>query len=44
MIAAVLAAVADDEKPMIASDPAMKDIIELAEQVAPSDASVSDHR
>ena len=40
MIAAVLAAVADDERPMIASDPAMKEIIELAEQVAPSDASV----
>ena len=40
MIAAVLEAVANDEKPMIAEDPAMKDIIALAEQIAPSDASV----
>ncbi len=40
MIAAVLAAVADDERPMIAADPAMKQVVELAEQIAPSDASV----
>ena len=40
MIAAVLAAVANDDKPMIASDPSMKAVVDIAEQVAPSDASV----
>lgn len=40
LIAAVLEAVADDERPMIASDPAMRQVIELAERIAPSDASV----
>lgn len=40
LIAAVLAAVADDDRPVIAKDPAMLAALKLAEQVAPSDASV----
>ncbi len=40
LIAAVLAAVSDDERPMIAHDPAMKDIIKLADQVSQSEASI----
>ncbi len=40
MIAAVLAAVADDEKPMISADPAMKAVLQLADQVARSEASI----
>ena len=40
MIAAVLAAVSDDNRPMIARDPAMNAVIKLADQVAPSDASI----
>ena len=40
LIAAVIAAVANDDKPMIASDPTMMQVVRLAEQVAPSDASV----
>jgi DNA-binding NtrC family response regulator len=40
LIAAVLAAVADDERPMVARDPAMQTVIALADQVAPSDASI----
>jgi DNA-binding NtrC family response regulator len=40
LIAAVLAAVSDDERPMIADDPAMKKTIELADQIAASDASI----
>lgn len=40
LIAAVLEAVADDERPMIARDPAMKQVIELADRIAASDASV----
>ncbi|MFI4974450.1 MAG: sigma-54-dependent transcriptional regulator [Caulobacterales bacterium] len=40
LIAAVLAAVADDERPMIARDPAMQAVITLADQVAPSEASL----
>ena len=40
LIAAVLAAVADDDRPLIAEDPAMVDIRNLADQIAPSDASV----
>ncbi|MDB5455053.1 MAG: two component, sigma54 specific, transcriptional regulator, Fis family [Caulobacter sp.] len=40
LIAAVLAAVADDERPMIVRDPAMGDVIRLADQVAPSEASI----
>lgn len=40
LIAAVIAAVADDKRPMIAKDPAMTSILQLAETIAPSDASV----
>jgi len=40
LIAAVLSAVADDEKPMISADPAMKAVIGLADQVARSEASI----
>jgi DNA-binding NtrC family response regulator len=40
LIAAVLAAVADDDRPLIARDPAMQQVLGLAEQVAPSDASI----
>ena len=40
LIAAVLAAVADDERPLIAQDPAMIEMKVLADQIAPSDASV----
>ena len=40
MIAAVLAAVSDDERPMISRDPAMVAVIRLAEQVAASEASI----
>ncbi len=40
LIAAVLAAVCDDERPMIADDPAMKQVIALADQIAGSDASI----
>lgn len=40
LIAAVIAAVSDDQKPMIAQDPAMLATLQLAEQVAPSDASI----
>ncbi|PIW29357.1 MAG: sigma-54-dependent Fis family transcriptional regulator [Rhodobacterales bacterium CG15_BIG_FIL_POST_REV_8_21_14_020_59_13] len=40
LIAAVLAAVADDEQPMIARDPSMQAVIEFANQIAGSDASV----
>ncbi len=40
LIAAVLAAVADDERPMIARDPAMQHVIALADQVAASEASI----
>ncbi|MCW5723327.1 MAG: sigma-54-dependent Fis family transcriptional regulator [Maricaulaceae bacterium] len=40
LIAAVLAAVADDDRPMIARDPAMRTVIELADRIAPSEASV----
>jgi DNA-binding NtrC family response regulator len=40
LIAAVLAAVADDERPMIARDPSMQAVIGLADQVAPSEASI----
>jgi DNA-binding NtrC family response regulator len=36
----VLAAVSDDERPMIADDPIMKKMIELADQIAASDASI----
>ena len=40
LIAAVLAAVSDDERPLIAHDHAMKAVIALADQVAASDASI----
>src|SRR5271165_1653837 len=40
LIAAVLAAVSDDNRPMIARDPAMQSVIALADQIAPSDASI----
>jgi two-component system response regulator FlrC len=40
LIAAVLAAVADDERPMISADPAMKSVMQLADQIAASDASI----
>ncbi len=40
LIGAVLSAVADDEKPMILADPAMKSVVQLADQVARSEASI----
>jgi len=40
LIAAVLAAVSDDNRPMITRDPAMQAVTALADQVAPSDASI----
>src|SRR5215217_3463106 len=40
MIAAVLAAVADDTRDFIYRDDAMANVVKLAQQVAPSDASV----
>jgi two-component system response regulator FlrC len=40
LIAAVLAAVSDDNRPMVVRDPAMQQVIQLADQVAPSDASI----
>jgi len=40
LIAAVLAAVADDERPLVFQDPVMGAVIALADQVAPSEASI----
>ena len=40
LIAAVLEAVADEASDMIAADPAMKSVIALANQIAPSEASI----
>src|SRR5499433_2130025 len=40
LIAAVLAAVADDTREMIYRDAAMAHVVKLAQQIAPSDASV----
>src|ERR1700759_4480244 len=40
LIAAVLAAVSDDERPMVTRDPAMESVMRLADQVAGSDASI----
>ena len=40
LIAAVLQAVSDDERPMIARDPSMQAVIQLADRIAGSDASV----
>jgi len=40
LIAAVIAAVTDDERPVVTRDPAMELTLKLAEQVAPSEASI----
>ena len=40
LIAAVLAAVADDDRPMVTRDPSMQTVMALADQIAPSDASI----
>ena len=40
MIAAVLSAVSDDDKPMVVRDAGMQQVIALADQVAPSEASI----
>jgi len=40
LIAAVLAAVSDDNRPMVVRDPAMQSVMALADQVAASDASI----
>ena len=40
LIAAVLAAVSDDERPLVTRDAAMEHVLALADQVAPSDASI----
>jgi DNA-binding NtrC family response regulator len=40
LIGAIIAAVTNDERTMIASDPAMRDVVALAEQISGSDASV----
>lgn len=40
LIAAVLAAVAEESSALIFSDPAMRAVLKLADQVAPSDASI----
>ncbi|MBI1405323.1 MAG: AAA domain-containing protein [Caulobacter sp.] len=40
LIAAVLAAVSDDNRPMVARDPSMEAVIKLADQIAPSEASI----
>jgi DNA-binding NtrC family response regulator len=40
LIAAVLAAVADDNRPMVVHDPGMMTVLGLADQVASSDASI----
>lgn len=40
LIAAVLEAVADDSHQFIYRDPAMRDVVRLADQVAPSEASI----
>jgi DNA-binding NtrC family response regulator len=40
LIAAVLAAVVDDERPLVARDPSMQAVISLADQVAASEASI----
>jgi Response regulator containing CheY-like receiver, AAA-type ATPase, and DNA-binding domains len=40
LIAAVLSAVSDDNRPMIVRDPSMQQVIQLADQVAGSDASI----
>ncbi len=40
LIAAVLAAVADDDRPLVTRDPAMQAVLTLADQVAASEASI----
>ncbi|CAN5155625.1 sigma-54-dependent transcriptional regulator FlbD [soil metagenome] len=40
LIAAVLSAVADDERPLISADPSMQAVVKLADQVARSEASI----
>jgi two-component system response regulator FlrC len=40
MIAAVLEAIADEQQSLVVSSPAMQQVLELAERIAPSDASV----
>ncbi len=40
LIAAVLEAVADDDRPLVARDPAMLAVLRLADQIAPSDAPI----
>jgi DNA-binding NtrC family response regulator len=40
LIAAVLAAVCDDERPLIAADESMKHVVAMADQIAASDASI----
>jgi two-component system, response regulator FlrC len=40
LIAAVLAAVADDSRPLVTNDPGMQAVLKMAEQVAGSDASI----
>jgi len=40
LIAAVLSAVADDDRTLVARDPAMQAVTNLADQVAPSEASI----
>ena len=40
LIAAVLSAVADDERPLVSADPSMQAVIKLADQVARSEASI----
>ena len=40
LIAAVLAAVSDDSRPIVTNDPAMQAVVKLADQVAASDASI----
>lgn len=40
LIAAVLAAVSNDQRPLVTRDPSMEQVIKLADQVAPSEASI----
>ena len=40
LIAAVLAAVSNDQRPLVTRDPSMEHVIKLADQVAPSEASI----
>ncbi len=40
LIAAILEAITDDNNTMIASDPAMEDVVKLANKIAPSEATI----